>query len=346
MGLWFESINSINEIRNRKRLPNYLFILPSFTLLFFFSAFRGDFNPDYTNYTTIFQLINSYSFIDAFKVGIDIEFGFLLLNRLIGVFSSNVIYLFIITSFVILIGFYHQFNRYSASIWLSVLLFVTAGSFYASFNITRQILAAAIIFAGSKYLYERKFFKYLLVVSLAFLFHKSSLIMVPFYFILNFKVNLRNYSILTIGTIVILYLFKDILVFLQSIGVYDNYTVYAYGMWGQPITKSVLPIAFFIFCLFHVKKLNRESSIHRIWFNAVVFYAFFNILALQIEMVERLGRFFASYALLLIPFIFLKMRNKYLRVAYMTILIFLVISYNYVVLSDSPFDPHYFIWEK
>src|SRR5690625_4171097 len=101
MGLWFESINSINEIRNRKRLPNYLFILPSFTLLFFFSAFRGDFNPDYTNYTTIFQLINSYSFIDAFKVGIDIEFGFLLLNRLIGVFSSNVIYLFIITSFVI-----------------------------------------------------------------------------------------------------------------------------------------------------------------------------------------------------------------------------------------------------
>src|SRR5690625_8006906 len=84
-----------------------------------------------------------------------------------------------------------------------------------------------------------------------------------------FKVNLRNYSILTIGTIVIMYLFKDILVFLQSIGVYDNYTVYAYGMWGQPITKSVLPIAFFIFCLFHVKKLNRESSIHRIWFNAV-----------------------------------------------------------------------------
>src|SRR5690625_488803 len=84
LGLWFESINSISEIRNQKRLPNYLFILPSFTLLFFFSAFRGDFNPDYTNYTNIFQLINSYSFIDAFKVGIDIEFGFLLLNRLIG----------------------------------------------------------------------------------------------------------------------------------------------------------------------------------------------------------------------------------------------------------------------
>src|SRR5690625_2779375 len=257
MGLWFESINSINEIRNRKRLPNYLFILPSFTLLFFFSAFRGDFNPDYTNYTTIFQLINSYSFIDAFKVGIDIEFGFLLFNRLIGVFSSNVIYLFIITSFVILIGFYHQFNRYSASIWLSVLLFVTAGSFYASFNITRQMLAVAIIFAGSKYLYERKFFKYLLIVFSAFLFHKSALIMIPFYFILNFRIKFRNLLLFSIGTIILFLSFDRVLDFVQMF-VYDNYTEYAYGMTGQKFTKSTLPIALMIFSFFHIRKLDPQ----------------------------------------------------------------------------------------
>src|SRR5699024_9565708 len=345
LGLLFESVNSITRISYNKKLPNSIYIIPSFMLLFIISAFRGDFMVDYNNYVEIFDTINLLSFVDSFKSGINIEFGYILLNRVIGIFTNNPVYLFAVTTLIILYGFYHQFNRYSVNIWLSVLMFATAGSYYASFNITRQILAVAIVFIGSKYLYERKFFKYMLFVFLAFLFHKSALIMIPFYFILNFRVNLRNLTLFAVCSFVLLFLFLFILSFLQNLGIYDNYTSQAYGMLGQAATNVVLPVAFLVFALLNIKKLDSNNTMHRIWFNATIFYAVFNILALQIEMVERIGRFFAPYPLLLIPFLFSKMKNKNLRFIYIMVLVAVLVAYNFVVLFDSRFDPYYFIWD-
>src|SRR5690625_2656938 len=299
---------------------------------------------DYNNYVDIFKTINLFGFIESFKAGLNIEFGYLLLNRFIGVFTNNPVYLFLVTTFVILYGFYHQFNRYSVSIWLSIFLFVTAGSYYASFNITRQIFAVAIVFIGSKFLYNRNFFKYMFFVFAGFLFHKSALIMIPFYFILNFRINLKNLFSISVGSLIVILFFKDILSILQSLGIYDNYTEYAYGMEGQAVTNIVLPVMFLAFSLFNIRKLDPTETKHRIWFNATFFYTVFNIFALQVEMVERIGRFFAPYPLLLIPFLFSKMKNKNLRVVYMTVLIVASIAYNYVILSNSRFDPYYFIW--
>src|SRR5699024_7917342 len=75
------------------------------------------------------------------------------------------------------------------------------------------------------------------------------------------------------------------------------------------------------------------NIIHRVWFNAGVFYAFFNIFGLKIEMVRRLGLFFAPYLLLLLPYLFSMINNKNLRFAYTVSIIFLFILYNYVFLS-------------
>src|SRR5699024_9737271 len=346
LGFLFESVNSMTRMKYNKKLSNSIYIVPSFLLLFFVFAFRDDFMVDYNNYVEIFDTINLFGFIDSFTSGINIEFGYILLNRIIGIFTSNPVYLFAVTTLIILYGFYHQFNRYSVNIWLSVLMFATAGSYYASFNITRQILAVAIVFIGSKYLYERKFFKYMIFIFLAFLFHKSALIMLPFYFILNFRITLKNLFLFAVGSFSVIFLFQDILSLLQRIGIYDNYTTYAYGMWGQATTNVVLPVAFLVFAIYNMKKLDSNNTVHRIWFNATIFYAVFNILALQIEMVERIGRFFAPYPLLLIPFLFSKMKNKNLRFIYIMVLVAVLVAYNFVVLSDSRFDPYYFIWDK
>lgn len=345
LGLIYESFNSLAADLRRKKLPISFFIVPSFLILFVIFAFRGDFTTDYKNYSDLFNIYNRYGFWEVFKAGFQVEPGYIFLNKLFGIFTDDVIYLFMFTSFVILFGFYYHINKYSVNVWLSILLFVTAGSYYASFNITRQIFAVAIIFFGSGFLYERKFFKFLFFVILASLFHKTSLIMIPFYFILNFRLKLRNWVLIIISSGVVMFLFEDILTLALST-IYDQYTENSYGMWGQAITNVVLPLAFLIFSIFNVKKLDPLNSAHRIWFNAIVFYAFFNILALQIEMVERFGRFFASYALLLIPYIFSKVKNKNLRFLYMMVLMCVLILYNYIVLADSVFDPYYFIWDK
>lgn len=345
LGLSFEAFNSITISKINKKLPNYFYIIPSFIILFILSTFRGDFTTDYKNYTELFNLYNRYSFSELLTSGFQNEIGFIYLNKIIGLFTDDVIYFFAIMSFVILFGFFHHFKKYSVNLWLSVLMFATVGSYYASFNITRHIFAVAIVFIGSKYLYERKFFKWVLVVLLAALFHKTAIIMIPFYFILNFRIKFKNWVIIVIGSAIVILFFDNIVDFAQQY-FYEQYTDDSYGMWGQAVTNIVLPVAFLIFSLFNINKLDPKNNMHRIWFNAGIFYAFFNILALQVQMVERLGRFFAPYSLLLIPFFFSKMKNKNLRFIYTMGLIVMLILYNYIILSDSVFDPYYFIWEK
>lgn len=345
IGLAYESLNAITISKYNKKTPAYFFIIPSFFILFYISTFRGDFTTDYKNYSNLFQLYNKYSFSELLNARFQNEIGFIYINKIIGLFTEDVIYFFAVMAFVILFCFFIHLTKYSVNVWLSVLMFVTAGSFYASFNITRHIFAVAIIFIGSKYLYERKFFKWTLVVILATLFHKTAIIMIPFYFILNFRIKIRNWVLIAIGSVVVILLFDNIVIIAQQY-FYEQYSDNSYGMWGQAITNVVLPVAFLIFSLFNIKKIDSNNATQRIWFNAGIFYAFFNILALQIEMVERLGRFFAPYSLLLIPFLFSKMKNKHLKVIYMMVLIAMLILYNYVILVDSVFDPYYFIWDK
>jgi len=114
----------------------------------------------------------------------------------------------IITSFIILLLFFREFKKYSPYIWLSVLMFITVGQFYTSFNIIRQIIAVAIIFSGSKYLYERNLSKYIFIVLLASTFHKTSIIMILFYFILNFKFNI-NKLVITLFALFVSMTFLD-----------------------------------------------------------------------------------------------------------------------------------------
>ncbi|WP_161568719.1 EpsG family protein [Exiguobacterium sp. SH1S21] len=339
----FEIINSNVKLKtNRKSLPNHFFIIPSFLLLFIVSAFRGDFTTDYKNYSMLFHSYNRYSFTEVFQANFYQENGYIFLNKLIGLFTSNDFYLLIFITFIILYGFFHQFSKYSAYIWLSVLMFTTIGAYYTSFNTMRHILAVAIVFFGSKFLYERNLFKYCIVIIIASLFHRSALIMIVFYFILNFKFNIKNLTIILLGSIATMLSLNTILEFIQRTS-YSVYTPDAYGMTGLSFTNAVLPIAILIFSLFYHKKIDLNNTIQKIWINAVVFYTVFSVLGLKVQMIQRIAEYFAPYALLLIPLIFSKMKNDELKVIYMMVFIFVLVLYNYIVLSGTGYDPYYFI---
>lgn len=344
LGLCYQAFNS-GTGHNGKKLPIYFFTLPTFALLFFISAFRGDFTTDYNNYSYLFRLYNRYDFFEIFQVELYQETGYILFNKIIGIFTDNVLYLFISVSLIILLSFYSQFKKHSPYIWLSVLLFVTVGSYYTSFNIMRQIMAVAIVFSGSKYLYERKPLKYFLVVIIASLFHKTALIMIIFYYILNLRLSFKNIITLLVGSIVTMLFLDNIIDVVQS-RFYSVYTNESYGMTGMAFTNAVLPIAILVFSLLNATKLKKNITKHRVWFNAVVFYAFFSVLGLKVQMVARLSEFFAPYILLLIPLIFFEMRNDELKVVWMMGLTALLVLYNYVVLSGTGYDPYYFIWDS
>ena len=120
---------------NTKSVGNerhYIFLVLSFTSLFFLSAFRGDFTSDYKHYVNLFHYYNSFAFDFIMLSEFYQEPGYVVLNWLLGLITDNATSMIALSSAIILYAHFKQFKNYSAYIWLSVLLFINIGPYYDS----------------------------------------------------------------------------------------------------------------------------------------------------------------------------------------------------------------------
>lgn len=134
---------------------------------------------------------------DGLKVGISTsssrlfiayhsEFGYVGLNWLIGHITNNryiFIFCYTICMYAIII---ECFKKYAKNYYLASILFM-ALVFFFSFTYLRQMFAAAIIGLSIKYIIERKFLRFCVILLVAFSFHNSAIIFFPMYFIANKK---------------------------------------------------------------------------------------------------------------------------------------------------------------
>lgn len=105
-------------------------------------------------------------------------------------------------------------SRYSDSFFIGIMLYIFIGSWHGSFNGMRQYLAAAILFAGHRFIKERKFKEYCLIVFSAMLCHRTALIFFPIFFVSTPKHEIRNLILIFLGMILMAYsysLFFDIM---------------------------------------------------------------------------------------------------------------------------------------
>lgn len=338
------AVRSICRIdsKNNKFGVESIYLLGSFLILFLISALRGDFTSDYNSYIHLFKVYNSMSLNEILNIGLNQEIGYIILNKLISIFTKNSLYIIIVTTFITLYCFYNQIIKDSPYKWISILLFITIGPYYTSFNLIRQILAVGIVFMGSRYIYQKNIIKYVSVIILASLFHRSSLVMIPFYFILNSELSIKKLLYIIVSGIVFI-LFSDMIISIIQLVAYNSYEKGSYGMSGLKYTNAIMPVSILIFTLFHYKKLDAKDIKINVWINGIIFYTFFTILGLKVQMLQRIAEFFAPYALLMIPKIIYNIRDVKLKLIYIFLLVIICISYNYIVLSGTGYDPFYFI---
>ncbi|WP_449023608.1 EpsG family protein [Prevotella pallens] len=114
------------------------------------------------------------------------EFGYVGLNWLIAHITNNryiFIFCYTICMYAIII---ECFKKYTKNYYLASILFM-ALVFFFSFTYLRQMFAAAIIGLSIKYIIERKFLRFCVILLVAFSFHNSAIIFFPMYFIANKK---------------------------------------------------------------------------------------------------------------------------------------------------------------
>ena len=131
------------------------------------------------------------------------EGGFALLVKLSRSFGDEGQYVILSSALITVVLYCRTIYKYSDSYMFSMLLYLLMGEWQGSFNAIRQYIGAAIIFSGHRFILERNFRKYCIVVFLAMMFHKTSVVMILPYFLLTKKPSHGQLALLAIGAVIL-----------------------------------------------------------------------------------------------------------------------------------------------
>ncbi len=129
------------------------------------------------------------------------EIGYKLLMKFISLLSHNYLSVLIITSTLCWGIYYIYIAKNSENIILSIFVFFLSFNYFHSYNIVRQMLACGIVLIGFKYIYDRQFIKYLLIVLFAMTFHTLAGVFIVFYFLYNIDLDIKKTVIIVVSSL-------------------------------------------------------------------------------------------------------------------------------------------------
>ncbi len=190
-------------------------------------------------------------------------------------------------------------SKYSSNFFVGIMLYIFIGAWHNSFNGIRQYMAAAVIFAGHRYILEKKFWKYLLVILLASCCHITALVMLPLYFVVNRKVNLKN-MILVVGIAVVMRYSYDIFFGIMNSVKGRDQTEFEYMQTEVNIFRILVAFAPLVLPLF-TRKGFFEDKENRLYFNMLLMNAAFMFATAESAYLARVGIYTEIFATLAFP---------------------------------------------
>lgn len=338
---FFARLNLKSKILEKDyRNYNNIFIFIALVSLIMVCGFRYNSGTDYWTYMDVYKLAPQ-SVISEVQ-----DPGFTVICKFLNRFSDNPQLLFLVSAIITNVLIVNTLRKQSTQYELSMYLYITAYVYYSTFNGVRQWIAAAIVFSATKYLFERKFKKYLIIVIIATFIHASALIMIPVYFIVNnkpFSINNLIVILIFIGCSIAYVPFINILFRLLEGTQYAHYfDIMAAAENGANLIR--LPVYFaplFIFGLFYNKlNPNREKKIDII-FNICILGFLIMVLATKQMFFARLIYYFDLYYLLLVPRLVKIGCRRFNRLFYYILLVlYFASSYVLLIVGDSRILPY------
>lgn len=282
----------------------FLLIIPVF-LLSIYTGTRMDVGGyDYHVYKYFYELPyyqNPYKY----------EYFFVLLRNFSKFLGLNYNFFLLFLSFVFNFIIYKLFISYSKYPTFSFLIYLCTFYYWHNFTIIRNFIAIVIFWISLKYIIERKLILYILLITLACFFHKTAVILYPFYFLLNNQFTKKSLSLLLVFALVVnpltFIIFKANISFL---GLSERLNRYSHIVeHGNPYELLELLILVFILLFYLKNSTKRENVILNLNIFALFIFIAFYRFAIFLRVLDyfRLGVFIG------IPFIISNISNKYLK---------------------------------
>ena len=227
------------------------------------------------------------------------------LIKVIVYFGGDFQTLLLVSSFLTLLPIFYVIYKKSPYPLLSIFLYVSLYYYFYSFNIIRQCIAMSFGLLSISQLIDRKKISSLLFLILAFLFHYSSIILLPaFVFIHFFKSNKNIFYYLTLALSFISGLFfgSNLLDFAQKY-IYSDYIIdYQLNLLGNSIYLLIVNTVF-VFVTIIIKEKDK-------WFHLFYMYVILLNLLSRIPFGNRFSMFYGICSIIFIPLLLKNNRLK------------------------------------
>lgn len=220
---------------------------------------------------------------------------------------------------------YHVFNSYHGFLFFSSLIFMSFSFamilnykdkisvpmayfiffmtiYHLSFNCVRQMIAVSIIFYSFKYVYKRNFLKFLLLLLLASMFHKSAFICIFLYFIwLDKGEKTKLFYIIMVLVTLFIPLFQNYIAKIcELLGIYGKYTSDNYVV-SSSFSFMLYLVPLLILYFINKKESSENSNILRFYFRLYIVQIPMQLLGNYVAFADRLSMYLLPSQIIMIP---------------------------------------------
>ena len=232
------------------------------------------------------------------------------------------------------------------------IIFYTFPLFYLSFlSLMRQGVAISLIFYSYTYIKDRKLIKFIFIIVLASLFHKTALMILPIYFFYNIKVNPKLYIvILGIGVFFDKIFIKLVIKYnIPLISKYQIYVINSIGEGGTKLFYVIFLIGLTVLFLLYLDKKFYQKNTFLIIMTLSGVFIYCSLISLG-HLGPRMSIYFFIYILYLIPEIEKSLEkigiSKYLISIFMLVILILQLYVDSKNPIRSQFVPYKTIFLK
>jgi len=270
------------------------------------------------------------------------EFGFVFMSTGINILFSDHRYYFFALISIILFLYLKSILRISKYPLYSLLCFLLLGSFTFHFNGARQGTTLAISALSLIFIFEKKPLKFYLTISIGFLFHKSILLCMLFYYIFNIGFTKKTvFWIITCCTVFGIFVSNLVEIASQFDGRYSGYASDEYE--GGGLVTVLFNICIFLW-LFTAKKINKiKNKIYDVTLVAMLCCSALGTVSIILNLnpsgILRLTLYFSQLMIFGLPISIMSFRNEFSR--YFLILLSLILMVIYFYLTTLSFAKLY-----
>lgn len=300
-------------------------------------------------YAKNFSQYLEYSWFSSYKYVFvkDFEFGFSIVIYIISNIFKNISAVLFFIHLLIIVPIYKALHKVSKEFptWISMIVFLFI-YYNQTLNMMRQWIAMSFLIYGYTFLRENNTKKYIILVIVASLFHKTAIIGLIILIIFKYvqKKNVISPTIniikVCIISVIIVFSLNIIVEFLNLIG-YSKYIVYINGNLHLSINQLIIRVPILVLLIINYKKLQQHFKDFPFLITMIFLDLIFSQLATISQYSIRISVYFSEYSILsysaLCCFKYHNGSYKFRDIINIIILILYSISYwiFYYVISGS-----------